>query len=277
MSSRPIALTIAGSDSSGGAGIQADLKTFSALGVYGASVLTAITAQNTVGVQGVEMLSADFVEQQMASVFDDLQVGAVKTGMLGSADIIRAVANRLSGLSVPSVIDPVMVATSGDLLIEHEAVAVMKSSLLTVATVVTPNMDEAAALLDTARAGTLDELAAQGEALREMGCQAVLMKGGHFDGPRADDVLVTGDGPLIIEGERVATSNTHGTGCTLASAIAAYLSAGFPLEAAVRLAKKYLSSALAAADQLDLGTGNGPVEHLFAISPPRKKETRDKS
>jgi hydroxymethylpyrimidine/phosphomethylpyrimidine kinase len=269
MSGRPIALTIAGSDSSGGAGIQADLKTFSALGVYGASVITAITAQNTVGVQGVQMLPAAFVEQQMASVFDDLQIGAVKTGMLGSGDIIRAVADRLVGLSLPSVVDPVMVATSGDMLIEREAVEVMKASLLTVATVVTPNMDEAAALLGTARARTREELAAQGEALRAMGCPAVLMKGGHFGGPRADDVLVTSDGPIIIEGERIATSNTHGTGCTLASAIAAHLSAGFPLEAAVRSAKTYLITALGAADQLNVGTGNGPVDHLFAIAPPQ--------
>ncbi|MFT5508902.1 MAG: hydroxymethylpyrimidine/phosphomethylpyrimidine kinase [Hyphomicrobiaceae bacterium] len=268
MSGRPIALTIAGSDSSGGAGIQADLKTFSALGVYGASVLTAITAQNTVGVQGVEMLPASFVEQQMTSVFDDLEVGAVKTGMLGTADIIRCVARQLASSGLPSVIDPVMVATSGDLLIEDAAVEVLKSDLMAVATVLTPNMDEAAALLDVQRAATMDELAGQGEALRVMGCSAVLMKGGHFGGARADDVLVTADGPVVIEGRRIATSNTHGTGCTLGSAIAAYLAAGFPLESAVRAAKVYLTAALERADQLNVGNGNGPVEHLLAMRPP---------
>ena len=268
MSTRPIALTIAGSDSSGGAGIQADLKTFSALGVYGASVLTAITAQNTVGVQGVHMLPAAFVQQQLVSVFDDLTVGAVKTGMLGSVDIIRVVANRLAGLTIPCVVDPVMVATSGDMLIEPDAVAVVKTLLLPVATVVTPNLDEAAALLRVAPAQSLEELSSQGEALREMGCQAVLMKGGHFGGPTSDDVLVTEDGPVVITGGRVATSNTHGTGCTLASAIAAFLAAGLPLEIAVRSAKTYLTDALRAADQLDVGAGNGPVEHLHAIKPP---------
>ena len=267
MSGRPIALTIAGSDSSGGAGIQADLKTFSALGVYGASVLTAITAQNTVGVQGVEMLPAAFVERQMASVFDDLDVGAVKTGMLGSADIIRAVAQRLAALTVPSVVDPVMVATSGDLLIEEAAVAVLKAELLQAATVVTPNIDEAAALLSETRAASIDELVGQGEALLRLGCRAVLMKGGHFEGDRADDVLVSGDGAVIIEGERIATSNTHGTGCTLASAIAAHLSAGYGLEPAVRAAKAYLTAALRQADELDVGSGNGPAEHLFATKP----------
>lgn len=269
MTGRPIALTIAGSDSSGGAGIQADLKTFSALGVYGASVLTAITAQNTTGVQSVEMLPAAFVAQQMSSVFDDLDVGAVKTGMLGTADIIGCVAARLSASGLPTVIDPVMVATSGDLLIEDAAVATLKSKLMTVATVLTPNLDEAAVLLDTQRAATIDELVKQGEALRALGCPAVLMKGGHIAGARADDVLVSANGAVVIEGPRIATSNTHGTGCTLGSAIAAHLAAGFELEPAVRAAKRYLTAALERADALDVGCGNGPVEHLFAVDPPR--------
>jgi len=265
VSGRPIALTIAGSDSSGGAGIQADLRTFSALGVYGATVLTAITAQNTVGVQGVEMLPAAFVSQQMSSVFDDLDVRAVKTGMLGSAEIISAVAVRLSSVSVPSVVDPVMVATSGDLLIDPAAVAVLKSELLPVASIVTPNLDEAAVLLGMDRAGNMDELIEQGHALRELGCQAVLMKGGHFAGARADDVLVTDKGGVIIEGERIATRNTHGTGCTLSSAISAHLAMGFELEVAVRKSKSYLSMALSHADALDVGKGNGPVDHLAGL------------
>jgi hydroxymethylpyrimidine/phosphomethylpyrimidine kinase len=265
MSGRPIALTIAGSDSSGGAGIQADLKTFSALGVYGASALTAITAQNTQGVQGVHFLPAAFVDQQIASVLDDLDVGAIKTGMLGSADIIKIVADRLSNCDLPSVVDPVMVATSGDLLIEHAAVEVLKTELLSIATLVTPNLDEAARLLGVSRAGTLDELIDQGRALCAAGCRAVLMKGGHLSSATADDVLVTAQGITVIKGKRIATRNTHGTGCTLASAIAAHLAAGFPLEPAVRAAKDYLTTALAGADQLDVGRGNGPVEHLFAI------------
>lgn len=266
---RPIALTIAGSDSSGGAGIQADLKTFSALGVYGASVLTAITAQNTTGVQGVEMLPARFVSQQMTSVFDDLDVGAVKTGMLGTPDIIECVSVQLAAVSLPSVIDPVMVATSGDLLIEDAAVATLKSSLLPVATVLTPNVDEAAVLLDAKPATSLDDLIEQGKALRAMGCAAVLMKGGHLGEMRADDVLVSANGPIVIEGPRIATKNTHGTGCTLGSAIAAHLAAGFELEPAIRAAKRYLTSALTLADKLNVGQGSGPVEHLFAVEPPR--------
>lgn len=270
MAGRPQALTIAGSDSSGGAGIQADLKTFSALGVYGASVLTAITAQNTVGVQGVEMLPAAFVDQQMGSVFDDLDIAAVKTGMLGTPDIIRAVAVRLAKAGVPCVVDPVMVATSGDLLIEEAAVAVLKEELFPVATVITPNVDEAAVLLGRPRATTRDELIAQGVELCADGCHAVLMKGGHIVGAGADDVLVTAAGPIIVEGRRIETSNTHGTGCTLGAAIAAHLGAGFDLEPAVRAAKAYLTAALERADQLDVGRGNGPVEHLFATAPPAK-------
>lgn len=268
MNLRPRALTIAGSDSSGGAGVQADLKTFSALGIYGASVLTAITAQNTQGVSAVEMLQASFVEKQMTAVFEDVRVGAVKTGMLGTADIIRAVARQVASVAVPCVVDPVMVATSGDLLIEEAAVNVLKVELLGAATLVTPNVDEAAQLLGVARAVTLEELADQGEALRKLGCRAVLMKGGHLDDRRADDVLVTSAGPVIIEGRRVSTTNTHGTGCTLASAIAAYLAAGFPLEPAVRAAKVYLTTALDHADRLDVGKGSGPVDHLFAAEPP---------
>ena len=162
-----------------------------------------------------------------------------------------------------------MVATSGDLLIQEDAVSVLKAELLPVATVVTPNIDEAAVLLGCEKARSVDELAAQGVALRAMGCQAVLMKGGHFEGSRADDVLVGPDGPVVIGGERIATRNTHGTGCTLSSAIAAHLAAGFALEPAVRAAKAYLSAALARADELDVGHGNGPVEHLFAITSPK--------
>ena len=268
MAGRPIAVTIAGSDSSGGAGIQADLKTFSALGVYGASVITALTAQNTTGVQGVEMMTAGFVEAQMASVFDDLEVGALKTGMLGTAEIIAAVARRLAAFSGPAVVDPVMVATSGDMLIREDAVEVLKRDLIPAARLITPNLDEAAKLTGSATATSIEEMAAQGRQIIAQGAQAVLMKGGHFGGERADDLLVTGEGEVVIEGRRIATGNTHGTGCTLSAAIAAHLAAGSDLESSVRRAKTYLSAALEAGRELGVGHGNGPVDHLFAITPP---------
>ncbi len=266
---RPIALTIAGSDSSGGAGIQADLKTFSALGVYGATVLTAITAQNTTGVQGVEMLPAAFVDLQIESVLGDLEVAAIKTGMLGSADVIRIVARHLAVASQPSVVDPVMVATSGDLLIELEAVETLKSELLSRATLVTPNLDEAARLLNASKAQSHQQVAEQGRALIDQGCRAVLMKGGHGDSERSDDLFVTAEKVVLIEGERIDTANTHGTGCTLASAITAHIAAGFELEAAVRSAKLYITRALQQADALGVGQGAGPVDHLYAVDWPR--------
>jgi hydroxymethylpyrimidine/phosphomethylpyrimidine kinase len=268
MGARPIALTIAGSDSSGGAGIQADLKTFSALGIYGASVLTALTAQNTRGVQAVEMMAAPFVEAQMASVFDDLAVGAVKTGMLGTAAIIAAVAARLASFPGPAVVDPVMVATSGDMLIQEDAVAVLKRELIPVARLITPNLDEAAKLTGGAVATSIEAMTAQGRQLIAEGAQAVLMKGGHFGGDGADDLLVTPDGAELIEGRRIATNNTHGTGCTLSAAIAAHLAAGADLSSAVKRGKAYLTGALEGADALGVGAGHGPVDHLFGIAPP---------
>lgn len=268
MAARPIALTIAGSDSSGGAGIQADLKTFSALGVYGASVITALTAQNTTGVQAVEMIPAAFVEAQMTSVFEDLAVRAVKTGMLGTADIIAAVAVRLRKFPGPAVVDPVMVATSGDMLIQEDAVAVLKRDLIPMARLITPNLDEAAKLTDGRVITSIEEMIAQGRQLIEQGAQAVLMKGGHFGGDRADDLLVTPGGAELIEGRRVDTDNTHGTGCTLSAAIAAHLAAGDDLSTAVRRGKAYLNSALADADTLGVGKGHGPVDHLFEFARP---------
>ena len=269
MAGRPIALTIAGSDSSGGAGIQADLKTFSALGVYGASVLTALTAQNTRGVQAVEMMSAGFVDAQMTSVFDDLDVGAVKTGMLGTAEIIAVVASRLKDFTGAAVVDPVMVATSGDMLIQEDAVSVLKRDLIPVARLITPNLDEAAKLTGLAVATSIEEMQAQGRAIIAQGAQGVLMKGGHFGGERADDLLVLPDREVLIEGRRIATENTHGTGCTLSAAIAAHLAAGLDVESAVRRAKTYLSEALEAGVRLDVGHGAGPVDHLFRIEPPQ--------
>lgn len=258
----PIALTIAGSDSGGGAGIQADLKTFSALGVYGASVVTVITAQNTRGVTAVEEVSPRLVGAQLDAVLDDLRVGAIKIGMLFSAPIIWSVAERLAG-DVPVVLDPVMVAKSGDPLLQDEAVAALAETLLTRATLLTPNIPEAARLLQTEPAHGVDEMTRQGEALVARGVGAVLMKGGHGEGATCTDVLVRpGAEPVRLSAPRLVTRNTHGTGCTLSAAIAAGLAKGLELEAAVRGAHGYLNAAIRAAERLSVGGGHGPVHHF---------------
>lgn len=264
----PIALTIAGSDSSGGAGIQADLKTFTALGVYGASVLTALTAQNTKGVQGVMPVDPPFVAQQIRSVLTDLHVGAAKTGMLASAAVIRAVVTTLKEFpSFPLVVDPVMVATSGDALLEADAIDAVRHELLPIARVVTPNLPEAARLLDTTIAETEDAVEAQGrEILKRFKCCAVLMKGGHGTGVDAVDVLIDGDGATLRLGApRIDTRHTHGTGCTLAAAIAALLATGDDLAEAVQRGKAYIHAAITHGAVNPVGHGNGPVDHLYDI------------
>ncbi|MGY2049962.1 bifunctional hydroxymethylpyrimidine kinase/phosphomethylpyrimidine kinase [Methylobacterium sp. JK268] len=263
----PIAVTVAGSDSGGGAGIQADLKTFSALGVYGASVVTALTAQNTRGVQAIHDVPEAFVAQQIASVFGDLAVGAVKVGMLAREPVIAAVAEGLrrhaSGL--PVVLDPVMVATSGDPLLAAGAVEALRRHLIPLARVLTPNLPEAAALLDAPVAQDEAGMLAQGRGLLALGPGAVLMKGGHGAGEESVDLLVgPGDAVLRLAGRRLATRNTHGTGCTLSAAIAAGLARGVPLTEAARAAKGYLAAALAEADRLAIGHGHGPVHHFHA-------------
>jgi hydroxymethylpyrimidine/phosphomethylpyrimidine kinase len=261
----PIALTIAGSDSSGGAGIQADLKTFSAFGVYGASVLTALTAQNTRGVQGVEPVRPAFVEAQLSSVLADLDVRAIKTGMLANGAIVSAVAAALTRVpAIPLVVDPVMVATSGDRLLEPDAIAALKGELFPRATVVTPNLPEAAALLGVAVAASEQQVIEQARALARFGSGAVLIKGGHGEGREAVDILVGGDAVLRLAAPRIETRHTHGTGCTLSAAIAALLARGTDLEEAARRAKAYVSAALAGGRDLGVGQGNGPVDHLFA-------------
>ena len=262
-----IALTIAGSDSSGGAGIQADLKTFSAFGVYGASVITALTAQNTLGVQGIETVSAAFVAEQLRSVLTDLDVGAVKTGMLANAEIVAVVASALRSVSArPLVVDPVMVATSGDVLLAPEAVKVIKSDLLPLATLITPNLPEAAILLGSQQARNEEEMVAQGSALLgATGCQAVLVTGGHGVGDDATDVLVSKTGFERFVRPRVATPHSHGTGCTLSAAIAALLSQGVALAEAVDRAKTYVWEGLRHGRGLGIGKGRGPVDHLFAL------------
>jgi hydroxymethylpyrimidine/phosphomethylpyrimidine kinase len=261
----PIAVTIAGSDSGGGAGIQADLKTFSALGVYGASVITALTAQNTKGVQGIFDVDPSFIAQQMDSVFGDLSVCAVKIGMLSRPDVIETVAAGLERHGARDVVlDPVMVAASGDRLLATEAVEVLKRRLIPLAGLITPNLPEAAALLNEVQADDEAQMKRQAEALLRLGPGAVLLKGGHGAGPESVDVLLTSDGFVRLAAPRHATRNTHGTGCTLSAAITAALAKGSPLVDAVKSAKHFVSEAIAAADRLRVGHGIGPTHHFHA-------------
>ncbi|OWJ74316.1 bifunctional hydroxymethylpyrimidine kinase/phosphomethylpyrimidine kinase [Haematobacter genomosp. 1] len=258
-------LIIAGSDSGGGAGIQADLKTASALGVFGTTAITAITAQNTLGVQAVEVLPPALVAAQIDSVLSDIGADAVKIGMLGTAEIARAVSAALEGYGGPVVLDPVMVAKSGDALLSDDAVTALARHLLPRATLLTPNLPEAARLLDALPARTEAEAVEQGRALLALGAKAVLMKGGHAEGPLCRDLLVTATGIRRHEAPRVATRNTHGTGCTLSSAIASCLARGATLEAAVAEAHVWLQAAIRAADGLAIGAGHGPVHHFHAV------------
>ncbi|WP_175969499.1 bifunctional hydroxymethylpyrimidine kinase/phosphomethylpyrimidine kinase [Burkholderia sp. BCC0322] len=260
----PNILTIAGSDSGGGAGIQADLKTFSALGAYGASVITALTAQNTRSVTGVHAPDAAFVAAQLDAVFGDIRIDAVKIGMLANAAIVHAVADALRRYAPRFVVlDTVMISKSSHALLAPDAVDALREALLPLATVVTPNLPEAAALLNDAPATTEDEMVRQGQALLQTGARAVLMKGGHLpDASASPDWLVEAARTVRLDGARVPVSNTHGTGCTLSSAIAALLPQQPDLESAVREAKIYLTGAIAASGRLDVGHGVGPVHHF---------------
>jgi len=262
----PIALTIAGSDSSGGAGIQADLKTFAALGVYGASVITALTAQNTTGVSGIHQVPAEFVTAQIDAVFADLDVAAVKIGMVAHPPVIDAIVAGLARWSPKHVVlDPVMVATSGDRLLAAEAVDALRTKLIPLASVITPNLPEAAALLDEAVAADEATVEKQGRRLLALGCKAVLIKGGHGEGAESIDYLVDSSGVTALAAPRVATKNTHGTGCSLSSAIAAGLAKGEGMETAVRNAKAWVSAAIAAADRFSVGRGHGPIHHFHGF------------
>ncbi len=260
----PIAVTIAGSDSSGGAGIQADLKTFGALGVYGASVITALTAQNTQGVTGIHDVPAAFIAAQIDAVFSDLAVGAVKIGMLSQVPAIEAVAAGLARHDARNIVlDPVMVATSGDRLLAVEAIAALRRDLIPRALVVTPNLHEAAALTEASLARDEAGMEAQARAILALGPRYVLIKGGHGEAAESVDLLA-GEGAVVrLAAKRIATRNTHGTGCTLSSAIAAGLSKGLDLVAATRAAKTYVTEAIAAADTLDVGHGHGPLHHFY--------------
>jgi hydroxymethylpyrimidine/phosphomethylpyrimidine kinase len=259
----PVALTIAGSDSSGGAGIQADLKTFAALGVYGASAITALTAQNTQGVTGIHPVPAEFVTAQIDAVFSDLDVGAVKIGMVAQPASIDAIAASLKRWAPRHVVlDPVMVATSGDRLLAPEAVDALRTGLIPLAAVIMPNLPEAAALLDESIATGEADVASQGRRLLALGCRAVLIKGGHGKGTESTDYLISKQGTTVLAAARVQTRNTHGTGCSLSSAIAAGLAKGEDLELAVRNAKTWISAAIAAADRFSVGHGHGPIHHF---------------
>jgi hydroxymethylpyrimidine/phosphomethylpyrimidine kinase len=259
----PIALTIAGSDSGGGAGIQADLKTFAALGVYGASVITALTAQNTRGVRSVHPVPPDVVTAQIDAVFDDLAVGAVKIGMVASRGLIEAIADALARWKPAHVVlDPVMVATSGDKLLAEDAVDGLRRLLIPLSTLITPNLPEAAALLGETIATSEAAIADQGRRLLGLGCPTVLIKGGHGEGAESIDYLITRDATLPLTAPRLATRNTHGTGCTLSSAVAAGLAKGEDLATAVRNAKAFITEAIAAADRFAVGHGHGPVHHF---------------
>ncbi len=261
----PNILSIAGSDPSGGAGIQADIKSISANDGYAMAAITALTAQNTQGVQAVEMMTPSFVASQIAAIRDDIRIDAVKIGMLGNADIIGAVVAALDGLDAPVVLDPVMVAKGGDRLLAAEAVEALRRHLIPRATLITPNLPEAADLLGVAEARTREGMLAQAEHLADLGARAVLLKGGHLNGDASPDLLLHPGGAEWLEGKRVDSRNTHGTGCTLSAAIAAGLGAGMPLSEAVARGKSYVTGAIAAADMLEVGQGHGPTHHFHAL------------
>jgi hydroxymethylpyrimidine kinase/phosphomethylpyrimidine kinase len=260
----PNVLSIAGSDPSGGAGVQADLKTFSALGCYGMAVVTALTAQNTQRVSGIHAVPAEFVAQQIDAIFTDIKVSAVKIGMLATGEIAKAVADRLAAYKPPFVVlDPVLAATSGDSLGTADLVAAIRDKLLSCVTLITPNLAEASALTGTPIAESVAGMADQARRLCAAGAKAVLVKGGHLEGAEAFDVLIDGSAEHVFAAERIVTKNTHGTGCTLSAAIAAYLAGGMALREAVDAAKIYLGAALRESAALDVGHGHGPVHHFW--------------
>ena len=259
----PNVLAIAGVDPSGGAGVLADIKAISANGAYAMGVVTALTAQNTRGVTGIELVSPEFVTRQIDAVFDDIRVDAVKIGMVATAEIASAIAEALQRHGARHIVlDPVMIAKSGDRLLAEDAVAAIRDELIPLAEVITPNLPEAAALLGAPEPLDIVGMRAMAVALRALGPQAVLLKGGHLAGPEATDVLADGDGLREFTVPRVATKNTHGTGCTLSSAIAALLPV-MPRAEAIGRAKAYLTEALKHADELSVGHGHGPVRHFL--------------
>ena len=261
-------LTIAGSDSGGGAGIQADLKAMSALGAYGLSVITALTAQNTRAVTAIHDVPTNMIKAQLNAVFDDIRIDAVKIGMLSRPEVIEVVADCLRQRGVEQIVlDPVMVAKSGDALLQPDAVSALVMHLLPLATVITPNLPEAGVLLDRPPPTDVDSMRKAASDLRELGPKAVLLKGGHLTDGAAVDIYQDGSGQFELRGKRAPTRNTHGTGCTLSAATAALLAQNMPLQEAARQAKDYITEAIAAADGLDVGEGHGPVHHFHALWP----------
>ncbi|HUZ43998.1 MAG TPA: bifunctional hydroxymethylpyrimidine kinase/phosphomethylpyrimidine kinase [Acidimicrobiales bacterium] len=262
----PNVLTIAGTDPSGGAGIQADLKTFSALGVYGMSVVTALVAQTTTGVHEVMYVPAEFVTTQLEVLFADVRVDAVKIGMLANADVIRVVADCLHRYRPAYVVlDPVMVAKSGDTLLEPAAVESLVGELMPAVDLVTPNLDEAAVMLGEPVVTAARDMPGQAERVAALGAKRVLLKGGHLADAESTDILLSEEGVEVLRAPRIATDNDHGTGCTLSAAIAALRPSSEDWRHAVVEAKDYLTGALAAADQLDVGRGHGPVHHFYRL------------
>lgn len=260
--SRGRVLIIAGSDSGGGAGVQADIKAVTLMGGHASTAITAITVQNTLGVHGVHPLPLDLIEAQADAVLDDIGADAVKTGMLGSVETVERVAAILDRAGVPTVVDPVMVAKGGAALLAADAVAAVRKRMIPRAALLTPNTPEAEALTGLTIAG-LDDQRRAGEALLKLGAGAVLMKGGHLAGPTVIDLLMTPGGELLLEGERIETRHTHGTGCTLASACAAGIALGKPLETAVAEAWAYVAEAIRRAP--GLGGGHGPLDHAWPV------------
>ncbi|MDX2320984.1 MAG: bifunctional hydroxymethylpyrimidine kinase/phosphomethylpyrimidine kinase [Moritella sp.] len=265
-SSTPIVLTIAGSDSGGGAGIQADIKAISATGSYACSVITAITAQNTLGVSAIFPIPLEHVEKQLDAVFSDLNVVAVKVGMLADCDIIKIVAAKIKQYQPEFlVVDPVMVTSNGDLLLQASAINTLKSELLPVADIITPNLPEAAALIGSEVPASQDDMTKMISDLRLLGAKTVLLKGGHLEqDENSNDLFIFPELVHQLTAKRTNTRNTHGTGCTVSSAIASYLAQGNDLLSAVNLGKQYITQAIAHADQLQIGKGHGPVNHFFA-------------
>lgn len=259
-------LTIAGSDSGGGAGIQADLKTFAALGCYGMSAITALTAQNTVSVTGIFSVPPEFIAKQIDAVLSDIGADAVKIGMLSTAEVTETVAERLNAYEAENiVVDPVMVAKSGDKLLQDDAITALRTKLFPLATLITPNLPEASVLLKRP-VETRKEMEQAARDLKESGPKNVLVKGGHAEGNESADCLVTEDGAIYwLEGMRIKTPNTHGTGCTLSSAIAAYLGKGNSVKDAVWKGKAFISQAILAGKDYKIGAGHGPVHHFHAL------------
>lgn len=261
----PIVLTIAGSDSGGGAGIQADIKAISATGSYACSVITAVTSQNTLGVSAIHPIPVEHIESQLDAVFSDLNVVAVKVGMLADADIIAMVARKIRHYQPKYlVVDPVMVATSGDPLLAQSAIETLKQQLLPLADLITPNLPECAALTGRDIPHNESQMTETIDALKALGAKAVLLKGGHLKKTdKSSDLLIEQNSSEVLSAKRIETKNTHGTGCTLSSAIASYLAQGHRLHKAVYLGKQYISQAISHADQLKVGQGHGPVNHFF--------------